>query len=245
MKNKIRLGVNLDHVSTLRQVRGATTAYPDLLKQMQAVLRGGAQQITVHLREDRRHIQDQDVIALIKACRAYKVSLNLEIATTYKMLQFALRHKPHCVCFVPEKRAELTTEGGLDMISLSDKLHHYIVKLHKKNIFTSVFIEPSIKQVKASALCRADAIELHTGKFTLLKGKKQNKEWQKLKQAAMLAYNLNLKVHAGHGLDDITLQKIKSLPYLEEVNIGHFIVCDALNKGMENTVRKLKRIMTK
>ena len=243
MKNKIRLGVNLDHVATLRQVRGDTTPYPDLLKQVQAVLRGGGQQITVHLREDRRHIQDKDVIALIKACKAYKVSLNLEIAATYQMLQFALHHKPHCVCFVPEKRAELTTEGGLDMVQLSGKLRRYILKLHKKDIFTSVFIEPSQKQVKASAFCRANAIELHTGRFTLLRGEKQKKEWQRLKQAAQLAYSLHLKVHAGHGLDDTTLQKVKKLPYLEEVNIGHFIVCDALNKGMENTVRKLKRIL--
>lgn len=244
-KNKIRLGVNLDHVATLRQVRGGSTPYPDLLEQMESAVKGGAKQITVHLREDRRHIQDKDVLVLLKACRAMKVLLNLEIAPTDEMLKFALKHKPHCVCFVPEKRKELTTEGGLDVLPLTKKLCQSIFKLQQKGIFVSLFIEADVRQVQAAADCGADAIELHTGKFVNLKGRLQEKEWQRLTQAAQLAHNLKLKVHAGHGLDHKTCQKINRLPYLEELNIGHFLICEALNVGMEKSVKNLKRIITK
>ena len=242
-KRKIKLGVNLDHVATLRQVRGGITSYPDLLKQMRAAIDGGAEQITVHLREDRRHIQDVDVISLLKACRPFHISLNLEMAPTPKMLQFALSQRPHCVCFVPEKRKELTTEGGLDVNASSHKLYRYISQLKTKNIFTSLFIEPIIKQVQAAAYCKADAIELHTGRFVNLKGQKREGEWKKLIAAAKKAHSLNLKVHAGHGLDNVTSKKIRRLPYLEEVNIGHFLVCEALNVGMKKSVNTIKRII--
>lgn len=242
-RKNIKLGVNLDHVATLRQVRGGTTSYPSLLEQMQAAIDGGAKQITVHLREDRRHIQDTDVISLLKACKLAHISLNLEIAPTSKMFQFALSKRPHCVCFVPEKRKELTTEGGLNVQASLSKLHRYILQLKAKKVFTSVFIEPSVKQVQAAAFCRADAIELHTGRFVNLRGQKQNKEWKKLIVAARKAHQLNLKVHAGHGLDDRTVQKICQLPYLEEVNIGHFLVCEALNVGMKKSVNKIKKVI--
>ena len=243
-KRKIKLGVNLDHVATLRQVRGGTTSYPNLLEQMKAAIDGGAQQITVHLREDRRHIQDKDVILLLKACRLAHISLNLEIAATSKMLQFALSQKPDCVCFVPEKRKELTTEGGLDIHAFLHKLYRYISQLKTKNIFTSLFIEPSIKQVQAAAFCKADAIEFHTGRFVNLKRQKQqDREWKRLVVAAKKAHSLNLKVHAGHGLDNITSKKICRLPYLEEVNIGHFLVCEALNVGMKKSVNAIKKVI--
>ena len=242
-RKKIKLGVNLDHVATLRQVRGGTTSYPNLLEQMKAAIDGGAKQITVHLREDRRHIQDTDVILLLKACKLAHISLNLEIAATPKMLQFALNKKPNCVCFVPEKRKELTTEGGLNVHASLNKLHRYISQLKAKKVFTSVFIEPSIKQVQAAAFCRADAIELHTGRFVNLKGQKQNKEWKRLITAAKKAHQLNLKVHAGHGLDNITVQKICQLPHLEEVNIGHFLICEALNVGLKKSVNKIKKVI--
>ena len=240
-KQKIKLGVNLDHVATLRQVRGGSTSYPCLLEQMKAALKGGADQITVHLREDRRHIQDTDVVSLLKACKLNNISLNLEIAATPDMLAFALNKKPHCVCFVPEKRKELTTEGGLNVCMSLHKLHRYILQLKAKKIFTSLFIEPNIKQVQAAAFCKADAIELHTGCFVNLKGQKQKKEWKKLVTAAQQAHKLGLKIHAGHGLDDVTIKKICQLPYLEEVNMGHFLVCEALNIGMKKSVHQIKK----
>lgn len=240
-KQKIKLGVNLDHVATLRQVRGGSTPYPCLLEQMQAALDGGADQITVHLREDRRHIQNRDVISLLRACRLNNISLNLEMAATPDMLKFALNKKPDCVCFVPEKRKELTTEGGLNVHVSLLKLHRYIVQLKEKKIFTSLFIEPNIKQVQAAALCKADAIELHTGRFVHLKGQRQDREWKKLAVAAKQARELGLKVHAGHGLDNMTVQKVCHLPYLEEVNIGHFLVCEALNVGMKKSIRQMKK----
>ena len=242
-RKKIRLGVNLDHVATLRQVRGGTTAYPSLLDQMESARRGGAEQITVHLREDRRHIQDKDIMVLLKACQKKGLTLNLEIAPIPQMLKFALNQKPHCVCFVPEKRKELTTEGGLDVLSLSRRLQRFIVKLQKNGIFVSLFIEPNRQQIQASALCGADAVEFHTGKFVLLKGRRKAREWERLKQATQLAHNLNLKVHAGHGLDDNNAQKVRGLPHLEEVNVGHFLICEALNVGMEKAVRKIKKVL--
>ncbi len=242
-RKKIKLGVNLDHVATLGQVRGGTTSYPNLLEQMKAAISGGAGQITVHLREDRRHIQDADVISLLKACKLAHISLNLEMAATSKMVQFALSQTPHCVCFVPEKRKELTTEGGLNVHASLHKLSRYISQLKAKKIFTSLFIEPSIKQVRAAAFCKADAIELHTGRFVNLKGQKQDKEWERLVVAAKKAHSLNLRVHAGHGLDNVTAQKVCQLPYLEEVNIGHFLVCEALNVGMKKSVNTIKKVI--
>lgn len=240
MKNKIRLGVNVDHIATLRQVRGGTTSYPDLLDLVKKSVKAGAEQITIHLREDRRHIQLQDLILLSKSC---PVPLNLEMAATEEMARLAKKYKPEWVCLVPEKRAELTTEGGLDVVKGFHKMKPLIEKMQVRGIEISMFIEPSLEQVEASYEIGADAVEFHTGHWVLLKGAKKEKEWQRLVKAAHLAHAYGLGVHAGHGLDYHHAQLIKKMPYLREVNIGHSLICYALEVGLENSVRKMKKIL--
>lgn len=237
---KIRLGVNLDHVATLRQVRGGTTVYPDLLKQLEIATFAGADQVTIHLREDRRHIQDKDVKDV---CQYSKIPVNLEMAVTEEMTKIALKHKPTYVCLVPEKRQELTTEGGLDVVKKKKQITALIQKLSKKGIKASTFIAPNKKQVLASKEAGAFACEFHTGHWVQLKGAKKEKEWMKLIEAALYCHELGMNVHAGHGLDYATTQEIKSLPFLEEVNIGHFLVCEALEVGMFESVSKMKEIL--
>lgn len=239
-KNKIRLGVNVDHVATLRQVRGATTAYPDLLKLVKIAIKGGAEQITIHLREDRRHIQLNDLKVLSKSC---PVPLNLEMAVTTSMISYALKYKPDWVCFVPEKREELTTEGGLDVIGQYGKLAPMLEKLQRIGIEISLFIEPSEDQVNAAYRVGADAVELHTGKWVLLKGTAKAKEWNRLCRAAELAHSLNMNVHAGHGLDYLHAKAINKLPYLQEANIGHSLICYALEFGLQESVKKMRSIL--
>nr|BFD62934.1 pyridoxine 5'-phosphate synthase [Bdellovibrio sp. HM001] len=240
MKNKIRLGVNVDHVATLRQVRGGTTAYPNLLDMVKKSVKGGAEQITIHLREDRRHIQLEDLKLLSKQC---PVPLNLEMAATSQMVSFAKKYRPDWVCFVPEKRAELTTEGGLDVKRGLKKMLPMVEKLQRIGIEISMFIEPSIEQVEASYEAGADAVEFHTGKWVTLKGAKKNAEWKRLCEAAEWAHYLGMNVHAGHGLDYEHSRLINKLPHLQEVNIGHSLVCYALEYGMEESVRKMRKIL--
>lgn len=237
---KIRLGVNVDHVATLRQVRGGTTPYPDLLKMVKAAVRGGAEQITIHLREDRRHIQPEDLAILAKA---RPVPLNLEMGATEEMWRFARRHQPDWCCLVPEKRRELTTEGGLDVRRGLRTLRPYIEKLQNRSIEVSTFIEPSKDQVLASYEAGADAIELHTGHWVLLKGAAREKERRRLWEAAEFAHSLGLRVHAGHGLDEGTTAQIRRMPHLQEVNIGHSLVCLALEFGLQESVRRMKQIL--
>lgn len=240
MKNKIRLGVNVDHVATLRQVRGGTTVYPDLLEMVQRSVKGGAEQITIHLREDRRHIQLQDLVLLSKKC---PVPLNLEMAATEEMVRWARKYKPAWVCLVPEKRAELTTEGGLNVVKGFKKMKPMVEKMQMRGIEISMFIEPSLEQVEASYNLGADAVEFHTGHWVALKGTKKEKEWQRLVNAAHLAHAYGLGVHAGHGLDYHHARLIKKLPFLREVNIGHSLVCYALEEGLEKSVRKMKGLL--
>lgn len=240
MKNKIRLGVNVDHVATLRQVRGGTTPYPDLLHMVKRAVKGGAEQITIHLREDRRHIQLEDLKVLSKSC---PVPLNLEMAATPQMVSLAKKHRPDWVCLVPEKRAELTTEGGLDVKKGFKKMAPMIEKLQRIGIEISLFIEPSTEQVEAAYEVGADAVEFHTGKWVLLQGPRKKKEWDRLVDAAEWANYLGLGVHAGHGLDYEHTRLIKKMPYLREVNIGHSLVCYALEDGLEESVRKMKKIL--
>jgi pyridoxine 5-phosphate synthase len=237
---KIRLGVNIDHAATLRQVRGGTTAYPDILNIANIAIKGGAEQITIHLREDRRHIQEKDVAILSEYCT---VPLNLEMAATDAMVKLAKKYKPQWVCYVPEKREELTTEGGLNVAKQQKKISTQIEKLQRMGIEISMFIEPSLEQVKASFEVGADAVEFHTGKWVHLHGPQKKKEWQKLVEAAELANFLGLSVHAGHGLDFHTTLEITELPYLEEVNIGHSLICYSLEHGLEKAVRLMKKCL--
>lgn len=239
-KGKIRLGVNIDHIATLRQVRGGSTSYPNIVDMAKIAAKGGADQITIHLREDRRHIQLEDLIFLSKLC---PVSLNLEMAPTSEMVNFAKRYRPDWVCFVPEKREELTTEGGLDVKSGFTALQSHVDKLQRIGIEISMFIEPALDQVEASSDLGADAVELHTGKWVQLKGRSKEKEWKRLCDAAEWANTLGLSVHAGHGLDYEHAKLIAKLPYLEEANIGHSLICYALEKGLEDSVRKMRNIL--
>lgn len=241
-KKSIRLGVNVDHVATLRQVRGGTTAYPDLLKMVFQSVKGGAEQITIHLREDRRHIQLSDLVQLSEKC---PVPLNLEMAATPQMVQYALKYKPDWVCFVPEKRAELTTEGGLNVVKARKKLAPMVEKLQRIGIEISMFVEPSLEQIEASYEIGADAVELHTGHWVLLEGSRKKREFERLVAAAQLAHELEMNVHAGHGLDYEHARMIRALPYLEEVNIGHSLICYALEEGLQKSVRKMKRCLKK
>ena len=238
MKKKIRLGVNVDHVATLRQVRGGTTGYPDLLQMVKESKAGGAQQITIHLREDARHIQLSDLVLLSKKC---PVLLNLEMAATDRMLKLALKYKPDWCCLVPESREELTTEGGLDVLKHLPRLKKVTGQLNKKNILVSHFIEPDLRQVFAAAECGAKAVEFHTGHWVLMNGAAKEKEWKRLVSAARFAHGIGINVHAGHGLDYAHARKIRALPYLQEVNIGHSLICYALEDGLRAAVRKMKK----
>jgi pyridoxine 5-phosphate synthase len=234
LKSAVRLGVNIDHAATLRQVRAATTAYPDLVEVVRLLKKAGAHQITVHLREDRRHIQDHDVQ---KLCRLRILPINLEIATTPEMFQIALKERPDWVCFVPEKRAELTTEGGLDVTKKARSLQRMILGLHGKGIKVSLFIEGSKEQVMAAAAVGADAVEFHTGHWVQAHGGKKSRYWAKLVSAALCAHEHGIGVHAGHGLDYKHTTLIRKLPHLREVNIGHSIICYALIDGLGPVIK--------
>jgi pyridoxine 5-phosphate synthase len=236
LKNKIRLGVNIDHAATLRQVRGGTTEYPNLVELCRLAKKGGAQQITIHLREDRRHIQDHDVQTLLKK-RILK--MNLEMAVTSEMLKIALKNEPDWVCFVPEKRDELTTEGGLDVVRMISRIKPMIQKLQNKKIKVSLFIDPSVDQVLASREVGADAVEFHTGSWVLKNSNAKKIEWNKLVTAATVAHDLELFVHAGHGLDYQHTRQITKLPHLQEVNIGHSMICYALAEGLTAVTKKI------
>jgi pyridoxine 5-phosphate synthase len=242
-----KLGVNIDHVATLRQLRG--TPYPSLLEAAQIVEKAGGQQITVHLREDRRHIQDEDV----KILRAgLYVPLNLEMACTDAMVKFATKLGPDWSCLVPEKRTEVTTEGGLDVAKNKRRIGAAIAKLKKSEIQVSCFIEPSLKIVKLCEDLGADAVEFHTGTLCLAAqgafGARSKarfvSELERLRVAAVRARKLGLQVHAGHGFDYENVRPVvemmhEGLPLIEEYNIGHSIVCRAVIVGLERAVREM------
>lgn len=236
----IRLGLNIDHVATLRQVRAGLTLYPDVLEAARLCMHAGADQITVHVRGDRRHIQEFDLKNLI----INNIPVNLEMAATEEMTKMALKYKPQIVCLVPEKREEVTTEGGLDVFKHFSKIKKCIDKVKRKKIRVSLFIEPNLKQVTASAELGADAVEFHTGKYALAKNQRQrNAEYKKLEAACVLAHKKNLKVHAGHGLDYKNVAQIKELPHLEELNIGHAIVCRSVFVGITEAVAEMKNLL--
>jgi len=234
----VLLGVNIDHVATVRQARG--TRYPSVIEAAEAAERGGADSITVHLREDRRHIQDDDVSALCKRCAT---PINLEIAVTREMLDFALAHNPSDVCLVPEKRAELTTEGGLDVIAHQNEIVRANRELAAAGIRVSLFIDPDPEQIRAAHASGAPVIELHTGTYADSEGEQQAAELQRLLTACRLAHGLGLQVNAGHGLHYTNVKAVASLPHMVELNIGHAIVARAIFTGLEAAVREMRELI--
>jgi len=229
-----RLGVNIDHVATLRQVRG--TAYPDLVEAARVCEAAGACGITVHLREDRRHIQDRDVYALR---RSISTRLNLEMANNPDIVGVALEVKPHEVCLVPERRRELTTEGGLDVAGQTRKLGRTIERLNAAGICVSLFIAADPRQIRAAVAVGAPYIELHTGAFCGARGAKARQELHRLIVGARLAHDLGLRVNAGHGINLDNVGSILRLPHLDTLNIGHSIICHAVFVGLRPAVRAM------
>ena len=234
----VTLGLNIDHVATLREVRREVA--PDLLTAALDGIKGGAKGITVHLREDRRHIQDRDVW-LLK--RRLQVPLNLEMSVAPEIVRIALRVKPEKACLVPERRRELTTEGGLDAAGALTKIRSAVSKLRARGICVSLFIDPNSKQVKAARETGADFIELHTGVYARSKGGTRLRELKRLKKAALLAHSLGLGVNAGHGLNYENVKPIAKLPFVEELNIGHSIVARAVFVGIKSAVREMVALM--
>jgi len=239
---KKKLGVNIDHVATIRNARNEN--YPNLLKAATLCLNNGADSITIHLREDRRHIKDFDLIILKKKI---KKPINLEIAPTNEMLKIALKCKPNYVCLVPEKRKEITTEGGLNLKKNKNKLFSIIKKLKQKNIRVSLFINPNIPDVKISKELNADCVELHTGNYCQLLNKRKStiSEYKKILRASFFAKKNDLEVHAGHGLTYLAALKISKIRHISEFNIGHFIISESIFSSLSKVVKKFKKIINK
>tara|TARA_B100000579_G_scaffold191599_1_gene156539 strand:- start:25 stop:741 length:717 start_codon:yes stop_codon:yes gene_type:complete len=236
----IRLGLNIDHVATLRNAREEIHPSPTFAAKQ--AMKFGANSITIHLREDRRHINDRDLFLISKI---KKINLNLEIACTDKMVRIALKYKPKFVCFVPEKRKEITTEGGLNLSKNKNKLKSFIKKLNDRKIRTSLFINPKISDVKLAKLVGANCVELHTGRISnKIKNRvKYKKEYEIINNTAKFAKKLNLKVHAGHGMDYKTAKILSNITDIEEFNIGHFIIGESIFNGFKKTVHKFKKIL--
>ena len=239
---KKKLGINIDHVATLRNVRGEL--YPDPLRAALIAQISGADSVTIHLREDRRHIKDHDLKNIKKKL---KIPLNLEMAPTNKMLKIAIKNNPDYVCLVPEKRQEITTEGGLNVKKYKKPLKKIIFNLKKKNIRVSLFIEPKIQDIKISKELGAKCIELHTGNFCNLfnKKKKLTKSYYRLKNSASYAKKLGLEVHAGHGLTYESAMVVSRIDQIVEFNIGHALISESLFIGLKNTIRKFKEVINK
>ena len=238
--SKIRLGVNIDHVATVRNARGEL--YPSPLRAALLAQKSGAESITIHLREDRRHIREFD-LKEIKS--KLKIPLNLEIAATKEMLNIALKAKPDFICIVPEKRQELTTEGGLNLKHKRIFLINLIKKLKKNKFRVSLFIEPSIKDIKDSQKLNADCVEIHTGKLCNLinENKNYNNELQKIKKATILGNKLGLEVHAGHGLTYKSAKILRRISGIKEFNIGHFLIGESIFVGLAKTIKNFRRIL--
>ena len=235
-----RLGVNIDHVATLRNARGET--HPSPLKAAKLAMKYGADSITVHLREDRRHIKDLD---LKKIKKIKKIPINLELAANNKMLKIALKSKPNFVCIVPENRKEITTEGGLNINKNNKKISTVIKKLNKNKIRTSLFINPNLKDIKLAKKMGSRCIEIHTGKISNKIKNKQNyiSDLRNIKKCAKLGKLLGLEVHAGHGINYKTAKILSRVKEIEEFNIGHFIIGESIFDGLKYTIKKFKRII--
>ncbi len=237
-----RLGVNIDHVATLRNARGEK--HPDPLDAAKFVKKNGADSVTIHLREDRRHINDLDAK---KICAVKNLLVNLEVSTNPKIIANAIKIKPNFVCIVPENRKEITTEGGLNLKKNKDKIKKIILKFKKKNIRTSLFINPSISDIKISKKLDIDCIEIHTGQLAnLVKSKKDYKnEYNKILKCSIFASSLNIEVHAGHGLDYQTTKILTKIKEIKEFNIGHYLIGESIFIGLSKAIKNFKKIIKK
>jgi pyridoxine 5-phosphate synthase len=234
----LRLGVNIDHVATIRNARGGM--HPDPVKAALMAVDAGADGITAHLREDRRHIRDEDIVALMAALT---VPLNLEMAATEEMLRIALRHRPHAACIVPEKREERTTEGGLDAAGQMRALQPIVTSLGEAGIRVSLFIEPDAAQVDAAIRLGAPVVEFHTGRYAHLSGAARAEELRRISDAAALAAKNGIEPHAGHGLTYDNVGPIAAIPQVAELNIGHFLIGEAIFGGLAETIAEMRRQM--
>ena len=235
-----RLGVNIDHIATVRNARGEN--HPDPFHAALQVIKMGADSVTIHLREDRRHINDLDAK---KICQIKKILVNLEISMNDKIVNNALKIKPNYICIVPENRKEVTTEGGLNLIKNKKKLSKIIERFKKVKIRTSLFINPTLKDIKLSKELNADCVEIHTGKISnLVKLKKKyNSELNRIRKCSILAKKFKIEVHAGHGLDYKTTKVLSKIKEIEEFNIGHFIIGESIFVGLSSVIKKFKKII--
>lgn len=242
MAGKLRLGVNIDHVATVRNARGS--AYPDPVRAAKLAEEAGADGITAHLREDRRHISDADIENLMEALT---LPLNFEMAATDEMQQIALRHKPHAVCIVPERREERTTEGGLDVARDENRLAHFITPLRDAGCRVSLFIAASKAQVESAARIGAEVIELHAGAYCDFHAEgrldERDAELERLRDMSAFAHSLGLEVHAGHGFTYDTVQPVAAFPEVMELNIGHFLIGEAIFRGLAPAIQEMRRLM--
>ena len=239
---KLRLGVNIDHVATVRNARGGD--YPDPLRAAKIAEKAGADGITAHLREDRRHITDSDIAGLMEVL---EIPLNFEMAATAEMQTIALRHRPHAVCIVPEKREERTTEGGLEVARDENRLAHFIAPLRDAGCRVSIFIAADKRQIEAAHRIGAEVIELHTGSYcdAYAEGRfdTRDAELEALREMSAFAHSLGLEVHAGHGLNYENVQPVAAFPEVRELNIGHFLIGEAIFRGIEPAILEMRRLM--
>jgi pyridoxine 5-phosphate synthase len=235
---QLRLGVNIDHVATIRNARGG--AHPDPVRAARIVAECGGDGITVHLREDRRHIRDEDLARILTATG---LPLNLEMAATEEMLAIALRHRPHAACIVPEKREERTTEGGLDAAGLHNQLAPIVSRLADAGVRVSLFIAPEARQIEAAARLGVPVVELHTGEYAHAEGEAVAAELRRLSDMAALAAKNGIEPHAGHGLTYENVQPVAAIPQIAELNIGHYLIGEAIFTGLADSVRRMRALM--
>lgn len=238
MTEHLRLGINIDHVATIRNARGGRD--PDPVRAAKLAASAGADGITAHLREDRRHISDSDILKLVSEL---DLPLNLEMAATDEMLAIASGILPHACCLVPEKRQELTTEGGLAVHAGMNHLRPYVSRLQDQGIHVSLFVDPDVKEVEAARLVGADIVELHAGPYTKATGADRQHELERIRKAAAAALRLGLECHAGHGLNFETVEAVAAIPNVVELNIGHFIIGEAIFQGLDPVIRQMRALM--
>ena len=235
---KLRLGVNIDHVATIRNARGGD--HPDPVRAAEIVASVGGDGITAHLREDRRHIRDEDISRIMAATA---LPLNFEMAATDEMIAIALRHRPHAACIVPERREERTTEGGLDAAGQHNRLAPIVARLSDAGIRVSLFVAPDPRQIEAAIHLKAPVVELHTGEYAHAEGEQRAVELKRITDMAALAAHNGIEPHAGHGLTYDNVQPIAAIPQLAELNIGHYLIGEAIFTGLDHAVRRMRELM--